>query len=75
MIASNQGDFLKVKGLLELQKADPNKQDKYGQTALVSVPLLPPPLSSLLYAPSSSELRCVVSEEERTVWRECRLRV
>ena len=34
MIASNQGDFLKVKNLLEIQKADPNKQDKYGQTAL-----------------------------------------
>jgi len=34
MIAANQGDFLKVKSLLE-QKADVNKQDKYGQTALV----------------------------------------
>lgn len=34
MIASNQGDFLKVKALCE-QKADVNKQDKYGQTALI----------------------------------------
>ena len=34
MIAANQGDFLKVKSLCE-QKADVNKQDKYGQTALV----------------------------------------
>jgi len=34
MIAANQGDFFKVKTLLEA-KADVNKQDKYGQTALV----------------------------------------
>lgn len=31
MVASNQGDFLKVKNLCE-QKADVNKQDKVRQT-------------------------------------------